>query len=293
MRENWYAVEVPPGVPIDDSNRFEALGHDCLIHTYGESVSIHSPHPLIAGITARISSSVTVQPLLNTLLRQLFAALLFEATRHLPRQTVAVKTPMADVVGPRGVWVGDIVRPTQQMVVVDIARGGTVPAYAVYEMLTAVMEPSSVRLDSHGMARTMDANEHVTGVAQLGSKIGGSIQDAVVIIPECMVASAVTIDEMLAEVYRADKYGKPLMVILLAMVITPEAIRRLTSKHPHLLIHAARLDRGMSDADALRHMPGMKMAGQIEAGINRLRPVLCGMRTSARTCSSPRCRGKQ
>ena len=50
-------------------------------------------------------------------------------------------------------------------------------------------EPQRVRQDHLIMARTVDASEHVTGATISGSKIGGKIDDRIVVFPDPMGAT--------------------------------------------------------------------------------------------------------
>ena len=158
--------------------------------------------------------------------------------------------------GPRGIWVGDIADPKSKVVIADIVRAGSVPAETVYGQLTTVIDPENVRKDVIVMARQVGPDGRVTGTEHGYSKIDGSIQDSILLIPEPMVATGGTIDKLF-QVYAEMDAGEPAMAILMAMIVTPEALRLLTSKYPKLRIHAARLDRGMSDQDVLNFMPGM------------------------------------
>ena len=51
----WYLGHVPDGVPIDRANQFELSDDRSFVHEYGDNVFIHSPHPLIAALAAKIS----------------------------------------------------------------------------------------------------------------------------------------------------------------------------------------------------------------------------------------------
>lgn len=252
----WYLGHVPDGVPIDRANQFELSDDRSFVHGYGDNVFIHSPHPLIAALAAKISYVGTVQPEYNNLMRQIYTFLMVEAIRGFPRRTVAVHTPMEEAVGPRGIWVGDIADPKSKVVIADIVRAGSVPAETVYGQLTTVIDPENVRKDVIVMARQVGQDGRVTGTEHGYSKIDGSIQGSILLIPEPMVATGGTIDKLF-QVYAEMDAGEPSMAILMAMIVTPEALRLLTDKYPKLRIHAARLDRGMSDQDILSFMPGM------------------------------------
>lgn len=270
----WYQLDIPAGAPIDRANRFAPDVTREVVHAYGEQVHIHSPHSFVAGFAARISSDRTEQPELNNLLRTIYFALAMLAIHDFPRRTIAVRTPMAEKEGARGYWIGDVADPVSTPVVIaDIARAGTVPAETLYGLLTTIISPRNVRKDLLVMSRKTDAEGKVLGTECGYSKIGGSIQDSILLIPEPMVATGGTI-EMLFESYAALNLGKPLKAILLAMIITPEAIERLTKKFPDLVIHAARLDRNLSTPRALDLMPGLHKGES--RGLNKIGYIVPG-----------------
>lgn len=272
--QQWFQLEMPDDAIIDRANRFAPEDTRELTHGFGDRVRIHSPHPFVAAFAAKISSDVTGQPDLNRLLRIIYQSLAMLAIHNFPRRTIAVRTPMAKQEGARGYWIGDVADPVgTKVVIADIARAGSVPAETLYSLLTDVLDPDNVRKDLLVMARKTDAEGKVIGTECGYSKIGGSIEGSVLLIPEPMVATGGTI-EMLFDSYEQQKAGTPALAILLAMIITPEAVLRLTKRFPDLVIHAARLDRNMSSAKALDMMPGL-YKGE-DRGLNEISYIVPG-----------------
>jgi uracil phosphoribosyltransferase len=89
-----------------------------------------------------------------------------------------------------------------------MARAGTIPSNSLMEMYTTVMDPENVRVDHIYINRVTDKDEHVTGAHLSGSKIGGDISDAIMIIPDPMGATGSSINQVL-DYYKKNVTGKP------------------------------------------------------------------------------------
>jgi uracil phosphoribosyltransferase len=114
------------------------------------------------------------------------------------------------------------------------------------------------------MSRKSDELGRVVGVELAGSKIGGTIDGAVLVIPDPMGATGSTIVRAL-EHYR-EGYGAPSRVLAMPMIATPEFLRRVLDAEPELVVYTARLDRGLSDPDVLAARPGKHWSR--ERGLN-------------------------
>jgi uracil phosphoribosyltransferase len=95
----------------------------------------------------------------------------------------------------------------------------------------------------------------VTGVDLSGSKIGGSVEGAVLLLPDPMGATGQTTARVLRH-YR-ETYGRPSRVVALPMIATPEYLRTVLA-FEELVVYTARLDRGMSPPGVLRSLPGSR-----------------------------------
>jgi uracil phosphoribosyltransferase len=144
--------------------------------------------------------------------------------------------------------------PKVNVVVVDVIRAGIVPSQICFELLNAVLSEQRVRLDHLTMARQSDANGHVTGVDLSGSKIGGRVDGSIMILPDPMGATGKTTVRALQH-YLAN-FGRPLKIVALPMIVTPEYLRTVLEEFEDLVIYSARLDRGMSDNEVLATIPG-------------------------------------
>ncbi|HRV82714.1 MAG TPA: uracil phosphoribosyltransferase [Planctomycetota bacterium] len=173
---------------------------------------------------------------------------------HLPTVQQRVATRMAEQHGEQGYWVGRGLDPSASIVVLDVIRGGIVPAQVCFELLTAVLPVDNLRLDHVNMARVAGPDGHVSGVDLSGSKIGGRLDGATLIVPDPMGATGSTLVRALE--YLAEHHGTPAKVVALPLISTPEFLRATLPAHPNLHVVAGRLDRGMSPPEVLASVPG-------------------------------------
>lgn len=225
-----------------------------LQHRYGDRVHILENVYLLSAL-ARIGSPNVAHRDLMALLRSVYQTLLMTACgRELPRVRTEEATRMAAVHPQRGVYRGSIFDPKVKIVVVDVIRAGIVPSQVCFELLTSVLSEQCVRLDHLNMARKSDDQGHVTGVDLSGSKIGGRVDDSVLLLPDPMGATGKTTVRALE--HYTQNYGKPRKIVTLPMIATPEYLRNVLEAHDNLVVYTARLDRGMSDPEVLATMPG-------------------------------------
>ena len=225
-----------------------------LLHRYGDQV--HVLHdPVATTELAQLSAKTTPAAAITPLVRSLYAILL----RHVlaarwPRMAVQVPTRMVDAT-PRGVWQGVVLDDAQRAVVVDIARAGTVPAQLAYETLAQLLGGLGVRQDHLYMGRTTDASGAVDGVSLHGSKIGGPVAGAYVLVPDPMGATGTSMAAAI-DLYKSRPEGPPAKLFALHLIVTPEYLAHMKARHPDVEVWAVRLDRGMSAPDLLATVPG-------------------------------------
>jgi uracil phosphoribosyltransferase len=225
-----------------------------IAHRYGDRVHILAD-PLSLTMLARLSAKGTVQPEVNRLVVELYRMLVHEVVAaEFPRQAIAQPTRMIDVT-PRGVWHGETIGAATAAVVVAVARAGLLPSQSTFDFLNQVLNPDGVRQDHLALARTLDEKGGVTGAGLYASKIGGSIDGAVVLVPDPMGATGSTISKVV-EQYPPGAYGRPLKTIAVHLIITPEYLRHVRKRHPDVIVYAPRLDRGLSAPDVLATVPG-------------------------------------
>lgn len=223
-------------------------------HRYGDTVHILRD-PLSLSLLAKLCARGTVQPEVNRLVVELYRVLVHEVVAaEFPRQAERVETRMIEAT-PRGFYQGELIARTTPAVVVALARAGLLPSQVSYDFLNQVLDPAGVRQDHLSLGRTIDSDGRVTGAGLYASKIGGSVQDAMVVIPDPMGATGSTVSRVLNH-YRKEVQGTPGKVLAVHLVVTPEYLRHVTQNHPEVRVYALRLDRGLSDPEVLATLPG-------------------------------------
>src|SRR3954452_21407485 len=223
-------------------------------HRYGAAVHILAD-PLALTQLARLCAKGTYQPEINTLVAVLYRDLLRVVVKsEFPRHQTATATRMIDST-PQGVFHGETVDPEVRAVTVNIARAGTLPSQITYDFLNTLLDPRVVRQDHFVMARVLDDAAKVIGAHISGSKIGGDVDDAILVFPDPMGATGSSIC-MALDTYRASVMGKPRKVVAAHLIVTPEYVRRVTAQHPGTIIYALRLDRGLSPPEVFDTVPG-------------------------------------
>lgn len=224
-----------------------------LAHAYGPRVRVLS-NPLLDSMVARLCESGTKLREITSGVRFVYEALTLEASHDFPRCRRAIPTRMATQHPQAGVLNGEFLDPAMRVVIVDVVRAGILPSQICFERLASVLPDECLRLDHLTMARIADASGHVARVDLSGSKIGGTVEGATLIVPDPMGATGSTLIRAV-EHYR-EHHGIPARVIALSMIVTPEFLRRSLDLVENLTIIAARLDRGLSPEDVLAKLPG-------------------------------------
>ena len=225
-----------------------------LDHRYGSDVLVFDD-PFLSTLLLHIGSPQTSTAQVPALVRTAYRRLLQEVlAREFPLREQRVPTRMT-ATEPRAFVQGPQLCRDTRLVICAVIRAGILPAQACYEAAIEVLPPENVRLDFLNMSRVMDAEHHVTGVRLDGSKLGGPVADALVLIPDPMGATGGTVGRAV-EVYEELGGSRPRGIVALHLMVTPEAIRRLTGAHPGVRLYAGRLDRGLSSARALASPPG-------------------------------------
>jgi uracil phosphoribosyltransferase len=225
-----------------------------LDHHYGADVRLFAD-PFLLSLLARIGSPETSTAQVPGLVRTAYQRLVQEVlSREFPIHERRSNTRMT-AREPRAFYQGPHLCRDTHLVICAVIRAGILPAQACYEAAIEVLPPENVRLDFLNMSRTTDAEHHVTGVRLDGSKIGGDVQDAVVLIPDPMGATGATVCRAV-DIYAELPGRGPRAIVAAHLMVTPEAIRRVTSLHPGVRLYAGRLDRGLSSDRALASAPG-------------------------------------
>jgi uracil phosphoribosyltransferase len=241
-------------------------------HLYGSQVHLLSNPVLMTQLT-KLCAKETGQPFINDLIsfiyRSMIAILL---NTEFPRKMVRSETRMI-AYNPEAIFEGEIIDTDIKVVLVDLARAGMLPSLICYQYLNNFLNPLLVRLDHIFINRATNEKDEVIGANLSGHKIGGDIDDAVVIFPDPMGATGISMSDAV-NLYKRKIMGKPRKMIAMHLIITPEYIQKMTREHPDLTIYAIRLDRGLSDEKVLRSIAGTHPLA--EKGLNQKQYIVPG-----------------
>lgn len=239
-------------------------------HFYGKNVHIVNS-PLMHSWLAQLGAPTTEQPLVDELVSNLYSHLFDVVIDHtFPKKTMKIDTRMK-MFHPEAFLEGEFIDNETPAVSVGLARAGTLPSQLCYRKLNYLLNPKTVRQDHFYISRVVNEKNEVTGVSVAGSKIGGGVDNAVVIFPDPMGATGSTIVEAVKH-YKS--LGKPKTLIALHLIITPEYLAKVTEDCPELQVFALRLDRGLSPADVLKEVPGKRW--KEEKGLNNHHYIVPG-----------------
>ncbi|MBL4817810.1 MAG: uracil phosphoribosyltransferase [Deltaproteobacteria bacterium] len=225
-----------------------------LKHKYGDNVHVLA-NPFLTSRLAVLCQEKTTQPAINEMVSELYGHLITNViNREFPQEAVEIKTRMASL-SPLGIWRGQVIAPSTKTVVVNVMRAGTLPSQVCYDQLNKTLDPDQVRQDHLIVSRVVDESEQVTGSKIGAGKIGGSVDDAIVLFPDPMGATGSSLIEVISH-YKDKIDGNARKFIALNLMITPEYIRNVKAAHPEAIIYALRLDRAASSERALATTPG-------------------------------------
>lgn len=221
-------------------------------HHYGSQVHLLNDSYLLT-LLGKVCSPESQPPLLQSMLDMIYTGLLQTVMHNeFPTRTVEWPTRM-QTVHPEGVYKGKALDPDLSVVCVNLARAGSQPSQVCYQILNHALKPENIRQDHVSIARTTNMDEKVTGSQVHGHKVGGDIENKILLFPDPMGATGSTIIEAL-KLYQ--NRGKPLACIALHCIVTPEYLRRIRDLAPELSVYSVRLDRGLSKPAILDTVPG-------------------------------------
>ncbi len=223
-------------------------------HKYGAKVHILKSAYLLT-LLSKLGNPQVVQPQLSTLLSLLYDHLLdVVISKEFPRIITTVETRMKKT-EPQGDYYGEVIDPDQKCVSVCIARAGNLPSMYVYHKLNQILKPDLIRQDFLFMSRMVNSSNEVVGTSLSGSKIGGDIDNTIILFPDPMGATGGSIIKAIDE-YKSNIQGSAKAFICMCLIVTPEFIQAMQTKHPDAIIYAIRLDRGLSASHILETIPG-------------------------------------
>ena len=244
---------------------------DLLTHRYGPNIRLFDD-PFLSTLICRIGSPQVGTAELPGLVRTAYQRMLHEVLGEVfPRTQQRHATRMTAQEARAFVEAPMLCRDTK-LVICSVIRAGMLPAQACYEAAVEVLPPENVRIDTLNMSRETGSDGRVVGVRLDGSKLGGPVDGAVVLLPDPMGATGGTVCRAV-DAYR-DLGGEPRAVCAMHMMVTPEAIQRLRADHPDVLLYGGRLDRGLSSERALSSEPGAHP--DEERGLNDVQYIVPG-----------------
>lgn len=243
-----------------------------LNHCYGEKVHLIS-NPWTLSLLAKVCHGDTLQPAFNNLITALYSYLLEQAANTLFPTTVSESPTRMKAYHAEGVYCGVMFDQNQRFVTVDIARAGTLPSQTVFDHLHYYFNPAQIRQDHFYLNRRVNEKGQVVGVDMSGSKIGGDVEGAIMLIPDPMGATGGTVSHTV-NYYQKQVEGKAKKIIALHLIVTPEYLKRMTKDHPEVEIFALRLDRGLSKPEVFKTVPGEKI--DEERGLNDIQYIVPG-----------------
>ncbi|MCT4642181.1 MAG: hypothetical protein N4A33_07755 [Bacteriovoracaceae bacterium] len=233
-------------------------------HKYGTKIHIMKD-PYLLTLLAKISNEKTIQPVFTSYIEKAYQGLFNHISNgQFDRKVESIETRMKST-HPEGQYNGEVFDSSQEFVVVDLARAGIVPSQLIYNELNYLFNPQQVRQDHFYVARKTNENNEVIGIDISGSKVGGDVDNKIVIFPDPMGATGGSISESIKH-YKENIVGTPKKIITAHLIITPEYVKRIKKDHPDVEVYAIRLDRGLSSKKALDSIPGTHIAE--EKGLN-------------------------
>lgn len=229
-------------------------------HSYGPNVHILRD-PCMSSWLARLCHPSTFQPQINTLVQYLYTGLLQTAmSAEFPVEKSRLATRMT-AQHPDSPLEAEVFSQNQRVVTVNLARAGTFPSHVCFDLLNNILNPQLMRQDHILASRLTDASDQVTGTAIGGAKIGGDVDNAIVLFPDPMGATGNTLVSALDH-YKTvisgprGSGGQARKYLALHLIVTPEYLKNVQAKHPDLVVFAVRVDRGLSSERALAAAPG-------------------------------------
>lgn len=241
-------------------------------HCYPEQFFLFDS-PYLSTLVTKISQQSTTQPQFNQLIKSVYKTMLVTAlNQEWPRSKVEIETRMTSL-HPDQRLTSEVFNPNQKAVCVDIARAGMLPSQVFFDELCELVDPVKIRQDHIFAARMTDSENQVTHTELNSSKIGGDVDQCLVFLPDPMGATGLSLCQVIDH-YKKQVPGKALKYISVHLIVTPEFIRQVITKHPDVTIYAARLDRGFSSTEVLAATPG-KFWDQ-EIGLNDSQYIVPG-----------------
>lgn len=241
-------------------------------HEYPKNVHILN-HPTITSQLTKVCLPETHQPEFNRLISSIYTALFIEVINNeWPLTPASVSTRMT-AHHPSALLKTTVLDSEQKAVIVNIARAGMLPSQVGFDLLCQTVNPENVRQDHVYAARMTNKENKVTHTDLSGSKIGGDIEGTILLLPDPMGATGLSLAATLDH-YKSEVRGTAKKIIAIHLIVTPEYLLHISEKHPDVLIYTARVDRGLSEPEVL--MSPLGRHWKKEVGLNKNQYIVPG-----------------
>lgn len=243
-----------------------------LKHHYGPRVHILNS-VYLNSILTDLCHPETFQPQINHSVQILYSQLLARVIdAEFKKEQFTSPTRMTEH-HPDQFLAGERIATKQKIVCVNLARAGTYPSHICYELLHEIIHRDYLRQDHVFAARKVNEKSEVVGTDFSAQKIGGDIEDAIVIIPDPMGATGGTASGLI-EYYRNQVKGNASKFIALNLVVTPEYLKKVSQLGDDVIVYSLRVDRGLSSPEILNTKPGTEW--DLEKGLNEKQYIVPG-----------------
>jgi uracil phosphoribosyltransferase len=198
-------------------------------------------HPLAAARLTTLRDQRTDSAAFRVALRDLTLMLVYEATRDAPRETVTVRTPLAETVG---------VRLAKPPLLVPVLRAGLGMVDQAHVLIP------EARVGFVGVARNEETAEPMPYLESLPEDLRG--QPVMVLDP--MLATGGSMIHTIGLLHRRGADD----ITVLSVVVAPEGIAALEKMAPNVRVFTAAVDDGLNDVSYI--VPGLGDAGDRQFG---------------------------
>ncbi len=198
-------------------------------------------HPLAAARLTALRDERTDSAAFRIALRDLTLMLVYEATRDAPRETVTVRTPLAETVGAR------LAKPPLLVPVLRAGLGMVDQAHALIP---------EARVGFVGVARNEETAQPMPYLESLPDDLRG--QPVMVLDPMLATGGSMIHTIRLLQRRGADD------ITLLSVVVAPEGIAALEKAAPNVRVFTAAVDDHLNDVSYI--VPGLGDAGDRQFG---------------------------
>ncbi len=194
-------------------------------------------HPLIRHKLSLLRDRGTPTKLFKELVDELAMLMAFEATRHLPLETVTIETPLETMQAQR--------LAGHEPLLVPILRAGLGMVDGIRSLIP------SARVGHIGLYRDHDTLQPV----EYYFKVPGDLAQRDVFVLDPMLATGGSAAGAITQLKRAGA----LRIRFMCLVAAPEGVANLHAAHPDVPIYTAALDRELNEKGYI--LPGLGDAG--------------------------------